>query len=61
MERRTDMYISTPQHFVRVMGGELKITAVFPEGGKMREERSRSSSSIKERTPRRQARRTGAG
>src|SRR5712691_1058743 len=31
----TDMYISTLQHFVRAMGGELKITAVFPEGGKI--------------------------
>ena len=35
MERRTDMYISTLQPFVRAMGGELKITAVFPEGGKI--------------------------
>ena len=35
MERRPDMYISTLQHFVRAMGGELKITAVFPEGGKI--------------------------
>jgi predicted XRE-type DNA-binding protein len=35
MERRTDMYISTLQHFVRAMGGELKITAVFPGGGKI--------------------------
>lgn len=31
-ERRTDMYVSTLQDFVRAMGGELKITAVFPEG-----------------------------
>ena len=35
MERRTDMYISTLQHFVCAMGGELKITAVFPEGAKI--------------------------
>ena len=27
MERRTDMYVSTLQDFVRAMGGELKITA----------------------------------
>jgi transcriptional regulator with XRE-family HTH domain len=33
MERRTDMYVSTLQQFVRAMGGELKITASFPEGG----------------------------
>jgi hypothetical protein len=32
MERRTDMYISTLQDFVRAMGGELKITARFPDG-----------------------------
>jgi transcriptional regulator with XRE-family HTH domain len=32
MERRTDMYVSTLQDFVRAMGGELKITASFPEG-----------------------------
>src|SRR5580700_9322690 len=32
MERRTDMYVSTLQDFVRAMGGELKITAKFPEG-----------------------------
>jgi hypothetical protein len=32
LERRTDMYVSTLQSFVKVMGGELKITARFPEG-----------------------------
>jgi hypothetical protein len=32
MERRTDMYISTLQGFVRAMGGELKIIARFPDG-----------------------------
>ena len=32
MERRTDMYISTLQDFIKAMGGELKITARFPEG-----------------------------
>src|SRR5271165_25073 len=32
LERRTDMYVSTLQDFVRAMGGELKITARFPEG-----------------------------
>lgn len=32
MERRTDMYVSTLQDFVKAMGGELKITARFPEG-----------------------------
>ena len=32
LERRADMYVSTLQSFVRAMGGELKITARFPEG-----------------------------
>jgi hypothetical protein len=32
MERRTDMYISTLRQFVMAMGGELVITARFPDG-----------------------------
>jgi hypothetical protein len=32
LERRPDMYVSTLQDFVKAMGGELKITAKFPEG-----------------------------
>lgn len=32
MERRTDMYVSTLQDFVRAMGGQLEIRAVFPDG-----------------------------
>jgi transcriptional regulator with XRE-family HTH domain len=32
MERRTDMYISTLRAFVVAMGGELEITARFPDG-----------------------------
>lgn len=32
LERRADMYVSTLQDFVKAMGGELKITARFPEG-----------------------------
>ncbi len=32
MERRADMYVSTLREFVRAMGGELEITAHFPEG-----------------------------
>lgn len=32
LERRTDMYISTLRRFVRAMGGELQITACFPDG-----------------------------
>jgi hypothetical protein len=32
MERRTDMYVSTLQGFIKAMGGELKITAEFPDG-----------------------------
>ncbi len=32
MERRTDMYISTLRSHIEAMGGELKITAQFPDG-----------------------------
>lgn len=32
LERRTDMYISTMRRFVDAMGGELEITARFPDG-----------------------------
>jgi len=32
IERRTDMYISTLRNFVKAMGGDLEITAHFPEG-----------------------------
>jgi len=32
LERRTDMYISTLRNFIRAMGGELEIRALFPEG-----------------------------
>jgi transcriptional regulator with XRE-family HTH domain len=32
LERRTDMYISTLRHFIEAMGGELEITATFPDG-----------------------------
>ena len=31
-ERRTDMYVSTLRNYIRAMGGELKITVVFPNG-----------------------------
>jgi transcriptional regulator with XRE-family HTH domain len=32
MERRTDMYVSTLREFIAAMGGDLEITARFPEG-----------------------------
>jgi transcriptional regulator with XRE-family HTH domain len=32
LERRDDMLISTLRQVVQALGGELKITAVFPEG-----------------------------
>jgi ribosome-binding protein aMBF1 (putative translation factor) len=32
MERRTDMYISTLRSHIKAMGGELDISARFPEG-----------------------------
>jgi hypothetical protein len=32
LERRDDMLISTLRQVVQALGGELKVTAVFPEG-----------------------------
>ena len=32
LERRTDMYISTLRSHIQAMGGELEITARYPEG-----------------------------
>ncbi|MGB8261705.1 MAG: XRE family transcriptional regulator [Terracidiphilus sp.] len=32
MEKRTDMYLSTLRNFIRAMGGQLQVKAVFPEG-----------------------------
>ncbi|MDR2893300.1 MAG: helix-turn-helix domain-containing protein [Deltaproteobacteria bacterium] len=32
LEQRTDMYISTLRSHIEAMGGELQITACFPEG-----------------------------
>jgi ribosome-binding protein aMBF1 (putative translation factor) len=32
MEKRTDMYISTLRSHIEAMGGQLEITAHFPEG-----------------------------
>jgi transcriptional regulator with XRE-family HTH domain len=32
LERRTDMYLSSLRRFIEAMGGELEITASFPEG-----------------------------
>ena len=32
MEKRADMYVSTLRNYIEAMGGELKITAEFPDG-----------------------------
>ena len=32
IEHRTDVYISTLRDFVKALGGQLRIEAVFPEG-----------------------------
>ena len=32
LEKRTDVYLSTMRSYVEAMGGELRITAVFPDG-----------------------------
>ena len=31
IEKRTDMYVGTPRRFIEAMGGELEITARFPD------------------------------
>ena len=36
MEKRADMYVSTLRHFIRAMGGELEVRAVFPDTGAVR-------------------------
>src|SRR5437660_4058748 len=33
LERRADMYLSTLRGFIRAMGGDLEIRAVFPDAG----------------------------
>jgi DNA-binding XRE family transcriptional regulator len=33
LERRADMYLSTLRGFIRAMGGDLEIRAVFPDSG----------------------------
>ncbi|HEX6000259.1 MAG TPA: XRE family transcriptional regulator [Hyphomicrobiaceae bacterium] len=32
LEKRTDMYVSNLRRYVEALGGQLKITAEFPEG-----------------------------
>src|SRR3954466_992158 len=32
VERRSDMFVSTLRNYVRAIGGDLEIRAVFPEG-----------------------------
>lgn len=32
VERRSDMFVSTLRNYVRAIGGDLQIRAVFPEG-----------------------------
>jgi transcriptional regulator with XRE-family HTH domain len=32
IERRTDLYVSTLRSYIQALGGELQISAVFPDG-----------------------------
>jgi DNA-binding transcriptional regulator YiaG len=32
VERRTDMFVSTLRNYIRAIGGDLQIRAVFPDG-----------------------------
>jgi DNA-binding XRE family transcriptional regulator len=33
IEQRADMYLSTLRNYIQLMGGELRIQAIFPDGG----------------------------
>src|SRR6202142_1239015 len=33
IEQRADMYLSTLRNYIQAIGGELRIQAVFPDGG----------------------------
>lgn len=33
IEQRADMYLSTLRNYIQLMGGELQIQAIFPDGG----------------------------
>jgi len=64
IERRTDMYLSTLQSFVKAMGGRLKIEAVFPEGAvEINQLRHLKKGSVKAKSPvageRQRSRKTG--
>src|SRR2546421_12941522 len=51
LERRADMYVSTLREYIEAMGGELEITARFPEGSvrinQFEEDESRAVSAAK--------------
>ena len=32
MEKRTDMYVSTLRSYIKAMGGQLQVKAIFPDG-----------------------------
>ena len=67
MEKRTDMYLSTLRNLVQAMGGDLVLTAKFPDGevkinnfsdlGPVSEERHRKPARVPKQSPMRQ----GAG
>src|SRR3954453_19850706 len=42
VERRTDMFLSTLRNYVRAIGGDLEIRAVFPDGDVLIDQFSRT-------------------
>jgi transcriptional regulator with XRE-family HTH domain len=46
VERRTDMFVSTLRNYVRAIGGDLEIRAVFPEGDVLIDQFARSGAVI---------------
>jgi len=64
VERRTDMFVSTLRNYVRAIGGDLEIRAVFPDGDVLIDQFSRvkpSDSNGSPRQARRDERKAAAG
>ena len=64
VERRTDMFVSTLRNYVRAIGGDLEIRAVFPDGDVLIDQFSRVKAADSNGSPkqaRRDERKAGAG
>jgi transcriptional regulator with XRE-family HTH domain len=52
VERRTDMFVSTLRNYVRAIGGDLEIRAVFPEGDVLIDQFSQARRPLQTGSPR---------